>query len=102
MGLQEPCIGPRDLVLQSSMVMVPSLPSTVMSMPFRIKRVPFRIGRDPEMHYTPGGQPVTSFSVASNRRFTTASGEQRDEAEWFNVSAWGRLADLCNKHDFPC
>ncbi len=56
------------------------------------------MGRDPEMHYTPGGQAVTSFSVASNRRFTTASGEQRDETEWFNVSAWGRLADLCNKY----
>jgi len=56
------------------------------------------LGRDPEMRYTPSGQSVTSFSVASNRRYTTAAGEQRDETEWFNVNAWGRFADLCNQY----
>ena len=56
------------------------------------------LGRDPEMRYTPNGQSVTSFSVASNRRYTTASGEQREETEWFNVSAFGKLAELCNQY----
>ena len=56
------------------------------------------LGRDPEMRYTPNGQSVTSFSVASSRRYTTAAGEQREETEWFNVSAWGRLADTCNQY----
>lgn len=56
------------------------------------------LGRDPEMRYTPNGQSVTSFSVASSRRYTTGEGEQREETEWFNVSAWGRLADLCNQY----
>ena len=56
------------------------------------------LGRDPEMRYTPNGQMVTSFSVASNRRYTTASGEQREETEWFNCSAWGRLAETCNSY----
>ena len=56
------------------------------------------LGRDPEMRYTPSGQSVTSFSVASSRRYTTASGEQREETEWFNVNAWGRLAELCNQY----
>jgi single-strand DNA-binding protein len=56
------------------------------------------LGRDPEMRYTPSGQSVTSFSVASNRRYTTASGEQREETEWFNVNAWGRMAELCNQY----
>ena len=56
------------------------------------------LGRDPEMHYTPSGQSVTSFSVATNRRFTTGSGEQRDETDWFNVSAWGRLSETCNQY----
>jgi single-strand DNA-binding protein len=55
------------------------------------------LGRDPEMRYTPSGQTVTSFSVASNRRYTT-NGEQREETEWFNVSAWGRLAETCNQY----
>ena len=56
------------------------------------------LGRDPEMRYTASGQSVTSFSIASNRRYTTASGEQRDETEWFNVNAWGRFSELCNQY----
>ena len=56
------------------------------------------LGREPEMRYTPNGQSVTSFSVASNRKYTTAAGEQREETEWFNVSAWGRHAELCNQY----
>lgn len=55
------------------------------------------LGRDPEMRYTASGQAVTSFSVASTRRYTTSSGERREETEWFNVSAWGKLAELCNQ-----
>jgi len=50
------------------------------------------------MRYTPSGQPVTGFSVASSRRYTTGSGEQREEAEWFNCSAFGKLADTCNQY----
>jgi single-strand DNA-binding protein len=56
------------------------------------------LGRDPEMRYTPSGQSVTSFSVASSRRYTTGAGEQREETEWFNVNAWGRHAELCNQY----
>jgi single-strand DNA-binding protein len=56
------------------------------------------VGRDPEMRYTPSGQAVTSFSVASNRRYRTADGEQREETEWFNVSAFGRLSEICNQY----
>ena len=55
------------------------------------------LGSDPEMRYTPNGQGVTSFSIASSRRYTTSGGETREETEWFNVSAWGRLADTCNQ-----
>ena len=56
------------------------------------------LGRDPEMRYTPNGQGVTSFSVASSRKYTTSSGEQREETEWFNCSAFGRLAETCNQY----
>jgi len=56
------------------------------------------LGRDPEMRYTPNGQAVTSFSVASSRRYTTGGGEQREETEWFNVSAWGKLGETCNQY----
>jgi single-strand DNA-binding protein len=50
------------------------------------------------MRYTPSGQAVTSFSIASNRRYRTADGEQREETEWFNVSAFGRLSEICNQY----
>ena len=56
------------------------------------------VGRDPEMRYTPNGQAVTSFSVATNYRYTTGEGEQREETEWFNVSVFGRQAETCNQY----
>ena len=56
------------------------------------------LGSDPEMRYTPNGQSVTNFNVASSRRYRTADGEQREETEWFRVSAFGRLADVCNQY----
>jgi single-strand DNA-binding protein len=55
------------------------------------------VGRDPELRYTPSGQAVTSFSVASNHRYRTSSGEQREDTEWFNCQAWGKLAETCNQ-----
>ncbi len=56
------------------------------------------VGTDPEMRYTPNGNPVTSFNVATNRRYTTSQGEQREETEWFRISAWNRLAETCNQN----
>ena len=56
------------------------------------------VGRDPEMRYTPSGRPVTSFSVATSRTWTSAEGERREETEWFNVVAWGNLAEICKSH----
>jgi single-strand DNA-binding protein len=56
------------------------------------------LGRDPEMRYTPNGRPVTSFSVATSRSWTSAEGERREETEWFNVVAWGNLAEICKSH----
>jgi single-strand DNA-binding protein len=58
------------------------------------------MGRDPEMRYTPSGKPVTSFSLASSRSWVTPSGERREETEWFNVVAWGGLAEICNQKLF--
>jgi single-strand DNA-binding protein len=56
------------------------------------------LGRDPEMRYTPSSRPVTSFSVATSRTWTSAEGERREEIEWFNVVAWGQLAEICKTH----
>jgi single-strand DNA-binding protein len=56
------------------------------------------LGRDPEMRYTPSGRPVTTFSVATSRTWHSADGERHEETEWFNVVAWGGLAEICNQH----
>jgi single-strand DNA-binding protein len=57
-----------------------------------------RLGRDPEMRYTPSGRPVTTFSVATSRTWNTSDGERRTETEWFNVVAWGSLAEICKQY----
>lgn len=56
------------------------------------------LGRDPEMRYLPSGDPVTSFSVATNRQYTSGSGEQVKETVWFRVSVWGKMAEACNQY----
>ena len=56
------------------------------------------VGKDPEMRYTPSGQAVTSFSVATNRQYTTGNGEQVKETIWFRVSTWGKTAEICNQY----
>jgi single-strand DNA-binding protein len=56
------------------------------------------LGRDPEMRYTPQGKPFTSFSVATNRRWTNADGTPGEETIWFRVSTWGRTAEVCNEY----
>lgn len=56
------------------------------------------LGRDPEMRYTPGGQAVTNFNVATNRQYTSSNGEKVKETVWFRISAWGRQAETCNQY----
>jgi single-strand DNA-binding protein len=56
------------------------------------------LGRDPEMRYTPGGQAVASFNLATTRTWTAANGERRDSTEWFSVVSWGSLAEICNQY----
>ncbi len=55
------------------------------------------LGSEPEMRFTPNGRPVTSFRVATNRVYTTAEGERKEETEWFAVVTWGKLAEQCNQ-----
>ena len=55
-----------------------------------------RLGKDPEMRFTPNGQAVTSFSVATDRQWAGQDGKLEKETVWFRVSAWGKLAETCN------
>ena len=52
------------------------------------------LGRDPEMRYTQSGVPVTSFSVATTRKWNSANGEQQEKTTWFRVTCWRKLAEL--------
>lgn len=56
------------------------------------------LGRDPEMRYTPSGQAVTSFNVATNRQYTNNAGANVKETIWFKVSVWGKQAESCNQY----
>ena len=55
------------------------------------------LGHDPEMRYTPAGKPVTTFSVAVNRSWESSDGTRQNQTEWFNVLAWGKLAEFCKQ-----
>ena len=50
--------------------------------------------RDPELRTTPNGASVCSFSVAVNRTYKDASGEQREDVSYIDCSAWGRLGEM--------
>jgi single-strand DNA-binding protein len=56
------------------------------------------LGREPEMRYTPSGKPVTTFTVAVSRSWSAADGERHSETEWFNVVAFGALAEICKQY----
>jgi single-strand DNA-binding protein len=55
------------------------------------------LGSDPEMRFTPDGKAVTSFRMATNRRYTTSAGESREETDWFRITVWGKQAESCNQ-----
>jgi single-strand DNA-binding protein len=67
------------------------------SLRFGVNRVTLigELVRDPELRYTPEGQPVTSLAVATRQRFTASDGELMEADERFNVVAWGDLAERC-------
>lgn len=53
--------------------------------------------RDPELRYTPSGTAVCSFGLATNRSWTTQTGEIKEEAEFHRIIAWNKLAELCGQ-----
>ncbi len=53
--------------------------------------------RDPELRYTPSGSAVCTFGIATNRSWTTDSGEKREEVDFHNIVAWRKLGELCSQ-----
>lgn len=56
------------------------------------------VTRDPEMRTTPTGQNVCSFAIATNSQWTDAQGQKQVRAEFHNIVAWGKLADICSQY----
>jgi len=53
--------------------------------------------RDPELRYTPQGTAVCTFGLATNRQWTTESGEKKEDAEFHRIVAWNKLAEICSQ-----
>lgn len=53
--------------------------------------------RDPELRYTPQGTAVCSFGIATNRQWTTETGEKKEDVEFHNIVAWNKLAEICSQ-----
>lgn len=56
------------------------------------------LGKDPELRYTPQGTPVCSFSMATNEKRKSASGEMQDTTTWFRVTLWNKQAENASKY----
>ena len=56
------------------------------------------LGRDPEIRYTPSGDSICNFSVATTEKRKDVTGEPRETTTWFRVTAWGRSAEACNEY----
>jgi len=56
------------------------------------------LGNDPQMRYLPSGDPVTSFSVATNEKWNDQSGQLQERTTWWRVSVFGKQAEACNQY----
>ncbi len=56
------------------------------------------LGADPEMRFTPNGNPVTTFRIAATSNRVTPDGERKQETEWFTIVTWNKLAETCNQY----
>lgn len=56
------------------------------------------LGKEPELKYTPSGNAVCNFSVATSEKWQDKSGQKQQKTEWHNVVVWGKLAETCNQY----
>jgi single-strand DNA-binding protein len=56
------------------------------------------LGRDVETRFTSGGQSVSNFTLATDESFTDKSGSRQKRTEWHSITAWGKLAEICQKY----
>lgn len=56
------------------------------------------LGKDPEVRYTPGGQAVANFNIATNESWTDKQGQKQERTEWHRIVVWGKTAELCGEY----
>src|SRR6476660_5080771 len=56
------------------------------------------LGADPEVRFTPGGQPVANFRIATSESWTDKSGQKQERTEWHRIVVWGKLGELCGEY----
>jgi single-strand DNA-binding protein len=56
------------------------------------------LGADPEVRFTPGGQPVANFRIATSESWTDKGGQKQERTEWHRIVVWGKLAELCGEY----
>jgi len=56
------------------------------------------LGADPEVRFTPGGQAVANFRIATSESWTDKSGQKQERTEWHRIVVWGKLAELCGEY----
>jgi single-strand DNA-binding protein len=57
-----------------------------------------RLGADPEIRYTPGGQNVANFRIATNEVWNDRGGQRQKRTEWHRIVVWGKQADQCKEY----
>jgi single-strand DNA-binding protein len=57
-----------------------------------------RLGKDPESRFTPTGKKVASSSLAVGQRWKGADGSVKEQTEWVNIEAWGRIGEICQQY----
>ena len=56
------------------------------------------LGKDPEVRYTPSGQAVANFNIATNENWTDKQGQKQERTEWHRIVVWGKVAELCGEY----
>jgi len=56
------------------------------------------LGKDPEVRYTPSGQAVANFTIATNENWTDKQGQKQERTEWHRIVVWGKPAELCGEY----
>ncbi len=56
------------------------------------------LGQDPEVRFTPAGQAVATFNIATSERWTDKAGQKQEKTEWHRIVVWGKTAENCKEY----